>query len=153
MEKLFIRPAKEPERAYAYTHEDGDKVAKCIGHLRADFGRSGTEFWTTWTDHNADLKTDKFMAVFDDAINRLRTNEVFDPLKKRSRMAKWCYDYPEAEEANGGGNFIFRMDASVYTFILRMNPNPGFYNLYCYCYLAENLEKGLHEDEQKNASE
>ena len=150
MVKLFIRPALDDERAYAYTHEDGDKVAECFGHLRADFGRSGSEFWSTWTDHNAHLKTQDFKDVFDEVINRLRTNEVFDPLKSRGRMAKWCCDYPEAEEGNSiGQNYIFRADTDDYSFLMRMNPNPGYYNLYCYCYSREALDESIKLDYEK----
>lgn len=149
MEKLFIRPAHDRERAYAYTNDAGNKVAMCIGHLRADFGRSGREFWSSWTDHNAELKTQDFKDVFDDVINRLRTNEVFDPLKSRGRMAKWCCDYPEAGEDNSiGQNYIFRADAEGYSFLMRMNPNPGYYNLYCYCYVKEKLEKSVERDKE-----
>lgn len=149
MEKIFVRPAKEAEFAYAYTHDDGDKVAKCIGHLRADFGRSGTEFWTTWSDHNAELKTQDFKDILDDVINRFRTNKVFNPLKSRSRMAKWCCDYPEAEEENSiGQNYVFRADEGDYSFVMRMNPNPGFYNLYCYCYWRDALDKSIELDKE-----
>ena len=154
MEKVFIRPAHDAEIAYAYTHEDGDKVAKCIGHLRADFGRSGREFWSTWTDHNADLKTQDFKDVFDEVINRFRENEVFNPLKSRGRMAKWCCDYPEAEEGNSlGQNYIFRADTENYSLIMRMNPNPGYYNLYCYCYHKQMLDDSIKLDIEKEEAD
>lgn len=144
MIKIFVRPAAEAERKYAYTQSEDDATIGCIGHLRADFGSSGREFWSSWADHNPELKTDDFRSTLDDVINRFRENEVFCPLKSRGKMSRFCADYPEAAEENGwGGNHIFRADAGSYTFIMRMNPNPGFYNLYCYCYLTEKLEGGL----------
>lgn len=146
MIKIHIRPAEKAEQKYAYTLEVDDWGYGCVGHLRADFGSSGREFWSSWADHNPALKTDEFRATLDDVINRLRENEVFHPLKSRTKMSRFCADYPEAAEDGGwGGNHIFRADAGDYTFIMRMNPNPGFYNLYCYCYVTEKLERSLAE--------
>ena len=141
MIKIHIRPALKEEHPYAYSRDEGDI---CIGHLRADFGRSGTEFWSTWTDHDADQKTQEFKDIFDDVINRLRENEVISPLKSRTKMSHFCYDYSEAaEDGSCGRSYIFRVDAGGYSFIMRMNPNPGFYNLYCYCYDTEKLNGGV----------
>lgn len=145
--KIHIRPAEKAERRFAYTLSEDDSFCGCVGHLRADFGSSGREFWSSWADHNRELKTDEFRQTLDDVINRLRENEVFHPLKSRTKMARFCADYPESAEGGGyAGNHIFRADAGSYSFIMRMNPNPGFYNLYCYCYQTDKLNAALAAD-------
>ncbi len=144
-------PAPKEQRKFAYTCEKGDEICKCIGHLRADFGSSGNEFWARWFDHNhTELKTQEFADAFDDAINLLRreTGEI-NPLHSRSAMRKYCSEFPDARE---GENFFFRMDVfpseypethSVYSLIMRMFPSRGNYDLYCYCYLNKELEASL----------
>ena len=59
-----------------------------IGYLRADFGSTGNEFWTTWNDFRKDLKPDEFKAEFDDVINGLRDGDV---LSGRKAMSSYCY--------------------------------------------------------------
>ena len=46
-----------------------------IGHLRGDFGRTGEEFWTTWFDCHAELKTDAFRNEFNRLVNQLRERD------------------------------------------------------------------------------
>lgn len=156
MMNWYFFPAPEEEHKLAYSCEEGDKIYKCIGHLRADFGRSGDGFWASWTDHNPELKTQEFKDVFDDAINMLRREAgEITPLRNRSEMRRCFRDYPHAREENEsycGENYIFRMDVfpdtynkthSIYSLIMRMNATPGIYNLYCYCYNTRELEGGL----------
>ena len=149
MEAVFsIRPATKQEMKFAYTTDEGDFTYKCIGHLRADFGRSGDEFWTSWCDHNLPLKTQDFKDDLDAAINRLRSKDKeLSPLRNRSAMRKFCSGYPEArEDCHYAENYIFRMDVLAgrkHSFILRMNPNMGHYNLYCYGFRTEDLERGV----------
>lgn len=146
--KWYCRAATDAERKFAFSCDDGDEVCKCIGHLRADFGNSGREFWTTWWEHkHPELKTQAFRDALDETINRMRREDKeFSPLKSRSAMSKFCYDYPEAREGEVvAANSIFRVDVlgGEHSFLMRMNPAPGFYNLYCYCYRTEDLEGGL----------
>ena len=144
-------PAPKDQRKYAYSCDDGDNICKCIGHLRADFGSNGSEFWARWFDHNhTELKTQEFADSFDEAINLLRRKDgEINPLHSRSAMRKYCAEFPDAGE---GDNYFFRMDLfpdeypethSVYSLIMRMFPSRGSYDLYCYCYLNKNLEGDL----------
>ena len=50
--KYMLRPASRSEAGlfYALTPEL-DELLGGIGHLRMDFGRRGTEFWSRWFDH------------------------------------------------------------------------------------------------------
>lgn len=52
------------------------------------------------------------------------------------------------EDNSIGQNYIFRADAEGYSFLMRMNPNPGYYNLYCYCYGKEELDKSIEHDKE-----
>ena len=144
-------PAPKEQRKFAYTCDEGDKICKCIGHLRADFGRSGTEFWTTWWEHeHPELKTQEFKDAFDKAINILRREcGEINPLHSRSSMRKYCAEFPDASD---GSSHFFRMDVfpgeypkthSVFSLIMRMSPSVGGYDLYCYCYNNRDLEGGL----------
>jgi hypothetical protein len=146
-------PAPKEQRKFAYTCDEGDEICKCIGHLRADFGRNGDEFWTTWWEHkHPELKTQEFKDAFDEAINVLRRKDgEINPLHSRSAMRKYCAEFPDARD---GDVHIFRMDVfpneypkthSVYSLIMRMMPNAGSYDLYCYCYRNEDLEGGLSD--------
>ena len=144
-------PAHKEQHKFAYSSEENDKVYKCIGHLRADFGRSGNEFWTSWWEHGNDgLKTQEFKDAFDEAINILRRTDG-DINHSRSAMDRYCWDFPAARESEDSNNYIFRMDVfpdsypktyNVYTLIMRMNAGHGLYNLYCYCYHNGMLEGG-----------
>lgn len=40
-------------------------------------------------------------------------------------------------------NFGVRLDSEKYSYLMRLNPHKGEYNLYCYCYIKEWLDKRL----------
>ena len=65
------------EQKYTYTQSwQIMSQTGCIGHLRADFG-SGKEFYSSWDDHSADLKTPEFKRELDEVINTLRFGPVY----------------------------------------------------------------------------
>ena len=67
--ELQIRPMTFEERKYSYEQSSQLRgQTGSIGRLRGDFGRNGTEFWTTWEDHRQDLKTDEFKVELDEVI-------------------------------------------------------------------------------------
>ena len=87
---MTIRAATPAERHYTYKQSKQLMgQTGCIGHLRGDMGRDGTGFYTSWDDHNRDLKSDAFKAEIDDVVNAMR----FDPqyggiFKDRSSLAR-----------------------------------------------------------------
>ncbi len=101
-----------------------------IGYLRADM--------------DTDLKTDAFKKEFDDVINSLR--EEGDILFNRRALANYCYSNPQAKmgEEYGSDYYGVRIDTEDYTYFLRLNPNRGEYNLYCYCYRKDWLSQHMH---------
>lgn len=133
-----IKEMTKADHLYCYSENSViDKLSGCIGHLRADFG-CGTEFWSTWWDHCDDLKTDRFRKELDMVINALRFNKDKDILKNRTACLNFCCKHPNAllEDRRSYG---FRIDTDQFTYMLRLNPRWGEYDLYCYCYVKETL--------------
>lgn len=55
---MDYRVLTEAERKYTYSQSQQLSMQTgLIGYLRADFGSTGNEFWTTWNDFRKDLKT------------------------------------------------------------------------------------------------
>lgn len=136
MMDITIRPMTPQERNYSYTQSQQLIMQTgCIGHLRADFGSNGNGFYSTWDDHRGDLKNDAFKAEFDDVINGLRENASYGGiLKSRSAMSAYCYAHPDSGfDGNYTTEYGFRVDTNHYSYMLRLNPNKGDYNLYCLC--------------------
>ncbi len=139
----ILRPMTLEERLYSYTQSSqiGSQTGN-IGHLRADMGSNGTSFYSTWFDCRSDLKTDEFKEEFDDLINSLR--EEGSPLHNRSALSAYCFAHPEAASEDFQ-DFFFRADTEDYSYMMRLDPNRGEYNQYCYPYKREWLDHHLQE--------
>ena len=116
-----------------------------IGYLRGDFGSIGKEFWTTWNDFRKDLKTDEFKTEFDDVINGLREGDV---LSGRKAMSSYCCSNPDSSFNDDRNHYGIRLDTDKYSYLMRLNPNKGEYNLYCYCYKKDWLNSHLERAER-----
>ena len=58
---MDYRVLTEAERKYTFSQSQQLSMQTgLIGYLRADFGSTGNEFWTTWNDFRKDLKTEMF---------------------------------------------------------------------------------------------
>ena len=143
---ITLRPMTLPERVYSYTQSSqiGSQTGN-LGHLRADMDRSGEAFFSTWWDCRSDLKSEEFKTEFDDLINSLREEE--QPLHNRTSLSKFCYAHPESANEDFR-EFFFRADTYDYAYLLRLNPNRGEYNLYCYPYKKAWLDYHLREAER-----
>ena len=117
-----------------------------IGHLRADMDTDGNGFFSSWFDFREELKTDVFKAEFDDVINSLR--EEGDILHNRRALAKYCYCTPQSRMQEEPGYYGVRVDTEKYAYLLRLNPDRGEYNLYCYCYRRDWLDQHLKDAEK-----
>jgi hypothetical protein len=142
--ELQIRPMRYDERKYTYAQSTQLKgQTGSIGRLRGDFGSGGTEFWTTWEDHNPDLKTDEFKAELDDVINALRSEE-YGLLKDRRGMMSFARTEPDsAMKGNYTTEYGFRVDTDKHAFLIRCNPQQGDYNIYCFCYVSKWLDRHI----------
>ena len=117
-----------------------------IGHLRADMDTDGNGFFSSWFDFREELKTDEFKAEFDEVINSLR--EEGDILHNRRALAKYCYCTPQSRMQEEPGYYGVRVDTEKYAYLLRLNPDRGEYNLYCYCYRRDWLDHHLKDAEK-----
>ncbi len=130
MEITALQPA---ERSYTYSQSQQISMQTgFIGYLRADMDTNGEGFFSTWNDFRKDLKTQKFKDEFDEVIAELRSDD--NVLHNRTALAKYCYSHPESSYKNDRNEYGVRINTSEYAYLLRLNPNRGEYNLYCYCY-------------------
>lgn len=140
MDEFYERRAMiEAEDRYSFAQDTGISTkAGLIGHLRADMGTDGNGFFSSWFDFRKELKTDEFKAEFDEVINSLR--EEGDILHNRKALASYCHSTPQSKMQTEEDYYGVRVDTVKYTYLLRLNPNKGEYNLYCYCYRRDWLD-------------
>ena len=147
---MTIRAMNPAERNYCYAQSQQISMQTgLIGHLRADMDSSGTGFFSSFFNFRADLKMEDFKTEFDEVINALRFDENYGGiLKDRSALSFYCHGIPESSFGGDGREFGFRVDTKQYSYMLRLNPNRGEYNLYCYCYQKKWLDRHLQQAER-----
>lgn len=129
-----------------YTFQQSTQLSSqtgLIGYLRADMGTDGNGFFSSWNDWNQELKTDAFKQEFDDMINSLR--EEGDILHSREALAKYCDSNPQSKMTGQRSSYGVRIDTEQYTYLLRLYPYQGDYNLYCYCYVRDWLDRHMEQ--------
>lgn len=147
MMDLDMRALTEKEDKFTFSNSMQISM-QCglIGHLRADMDSDGNGFFSSWEDYRKELKTDEFKDEFDKVINSLR--EEGDILYNRKSLAKYCYSSPQAKMNNEHDYYGGRIDTEKYAYLCRLNPNKGEYNLYCYCYIKDWLDKHIRSAEK-----
>ena len=147
MMDLDMRALTEKEDKYTFSNSMQISM-QCglIGHLRADMDSDGNGFFSSWEDYRKELKSDEFKDEFDKVINSLR--EEGDILYNRKSLAKYCYFSPQAKMNNEQDYYGVRVDTQKYAYLCRLNPNKGEYNLYCYCYIKDWLDKHIRSAEK-----
>lgn len=142
---METRTMKETERKYTYSQSQQISMQTgLIGYLRADMDSSGEGFFSSWNDFRKDLKTQDFKIEFDDVINSLR--EDGNILHNRSSLSKFCFSTPESSFGNDR-EYGMRVNTERYAYLMRLNPNKGEYNLYCYCYRRDWLDQHMERAE------
>lgn len=147
---LFYAGDSNPER---------DERLGYIGRLRGDFGKSGREFWTTWMDGHADLKSKAFSRSFDDIVNTLRGSILRD----YKSMEDYCKSHPEALLSEGRRHYGFKLNTRTHTYCINCCSVQGDYNFYIHAFNRSTLEKSrvepkpsllgkLEENKQKTAA-
>ncbi len=145
---ISLRPMTETERMYCYSQSAQiEGQTGLIGHLRGDMGYDGSGFFTSWTDHRPDLKSNEFKLEFDAMINALRFDPAFGGiLKNLSSLTRYCHNHPtSAFTDNYYTDFGFRADTEKYSYFLRLNGREKDYNLYCYAYYRPWLEQHMEK--------
>ena len=138
-------PLKETERKYTFKQSHQlEMQTGLIGYLRADMDSDGKGFFSTWNEFNSSLKTDEFRREFDDVINALRLDKKFEKiLFYRDSLKRYCNAHPEIKYNDVRGFYGIRVNSENYAYLLKLNPNKGDYNLYCYCYKKDSLDRHL----------
>ena len=146
---LTLRTMTQAEQAYCYSQSQQiSGQTGLIGHLRADFGSNGTGFFSNFFDFRKDLKSEDFKAEINEVINALREDQQFGGiLAGRTAMSKYCKKYP-GSSIEPDHNYGFRADTAHYSYMLRVTPKKGEYNLYCYCYLRQWLDSHMKRAEK-----
>ena len=129
---ISLRPMTEQERMYSYSQSSQiEGQTGLIGHLRGDMDFDGNGFFTSWTDHRADLKTDEFKTEFDTVINALRSDPAFGGLlKNRSSLNRYGHNHPESAFSDDYfSDFGFRADTEKYSYFLRFIGRRSNYNI------------------------
>lgn len=140
-EVIIMTPA---ERRYTYDQSSQIKsMCGLVGHLRADFGKSGNQFFYTWFGFRNELNTPDFKEDFDAVINSFRENGNF--LSGRANLIHFCHSDPAMYYDNDRSEYGVRVNSKDYAYLMRLITMPGNYNLYCYCYKREWLDKHLEK--------
>lgn len=139
-----IRPLTIEERKYAYAQSNQISIQTgFIGYLRADFGSRGKEFFSSWNEYRENWISNELKTEFDDVINSLRSDEC-GLLASRRSMLDYVRVIPESEfKGNYTTEYGFRADTEKFSYLLRCNPTQGDYNLYCYCYEKQWLDRHI----------
>lgn len=140
-----VRPMTGPEYLYSYAQSQQISMQSgLIGHLRADMDTDGKSFFSSFFDFRQDLKSQDFSQNLQEFIDGLRKDGF---LKDRDTLKKYCGQHPECDLGTGR-EFGLRADTDHYTYMLRLNPNKGEYNLYCHCYMRQWLERHMKQAEK-----
>lgn len=131
--KFILRPASSDEAGLFYSQNEKDAELGTVGHLRADFGSKGNEFWSTWWPHNNDiLNTQEFKAELQEFVDELRKN---GPLNNLFKMSEFCCDHNAGRlNDSSRGSYGYIAESESYRYCLRCTPVQGDYNAYLYIY-------------------
>ena len=147
-QQIIWKAIKPDKKDWLYScRAEADAERGCIGHLRGDFGRSGTEFWTSWFDHNASLKSAAFRDELQSVVNTLREKggilSDFASMSRQCREGTYCND-----------SFGFHAESKNYEYCLRCIPRRGDYSFYLYAYdKAAQREHALAKSAEKAANQ
>lgn len=110
-----------------------------IGHVRGDFGRSGTEFHSTWIPVHDELKTRRFKEELQRVVDELRSDSDFPLLKNRDCMKSVCLKHLQNRVPGGWhpDTFGFKICTEHYWYFIKCYYGCGDYNFYCNCFVDD----------------
>ena len=114
---LFFRMEGEVAERYGF-----------VGYLRADYGQTGREFWTTWFDSQPDLKTKVFHDEFGEIINYLRDASQ-GPIEGPDVFKFHCLQNMRFRVTDT--DVRFKIVTEGFSYYFRCHPQIADYNLYC----------------------
>lgn len=128
-----IQAITPDEVRLAYTNTEDP--ANCIGHLRGALDLNGCAL-TSWFDHHRELKTSWFKEEFQAMFDHLRGTIA----KTRGTVTHFAWTEAGCPGGralrldDGRGSVACKVVTDRYTYIIRLCPEPGDYNVYVYCY-------------------
>ena len=148
-----IRPMEKIEQNFSFTpYKRKASEIGLIGHLRGYWDSAVVKkqefLLTAWDDHTPGLKTDEFVAEFGNVIKSLRSKGNF--LFNCGTLSSYCYTNKATAFNDGLNHYGVRVDSEKYSYLMRLNPEKGEYNLYCYCYDRDLLNKALTAERNKS---
>lgn len=112
-----------------------------VGYLRGDFGSTGKDFFSSWHEFRTSLKTPEFLEDLNSVMNILQEDEGL--LNSRDTLNKFCDLHPEWKMKDERDYHGVRIDTEEYAYLLRLTPRENDYNVYCYCYKRDWLNRHL----------
>jgi len=146
-----LRPATRLEQLYCFKNSQQISMQTgLIGYLRGDMshGEEYIKLFSRFFDFRDTLKTEEFKSEFDEVINALRFCESYPVLASLSKLAAYCTANPESAIPGDRMEYGFRLDTKMYTYLVRLNPQPNDYNFYIHCYVREWFERHMKNAEQ-----
>lgn len=148
-EQTELRPASHEEAGFFYAlPPEQDRALGAIGHIRIDFGRTGTEFWHTWHPHACEaLNTHEFKAELKEVVDEMRKSV----LKDLRSMNSYCYNHGGKIDGGWRQNYGYVVETDRYKYYLRCSPGQGDYHAYLTCFDKQIQEmhmdatKGIHQ--------
>lgn len=145
--EMTLRPMRAAEQMYSYSQSQQISMQTgLIGYLRADMDSNGKGFFSSWNSFRDSLKSEDFKQEFDEVLNELR--EDGNLLHDRNTLTRCCYRTPDSSFHNDRNEYGFRVDTVHYSYLMRLNPNKGEYNVYCYCYVKQWLDRHMRQAEK-----
>ncbi len=93
-----------------------DDNKQSVGYLRGDFGRSGNDFFHSWSDAGNGRNTMEFKDEFQDVMTLLRN----DVLKDHKSCVDYCSQRPEAKLPDGDGRrYGFKLETDERQYFIR----------------------------------
>ncbi len=109
--QLILPEATENKMFY---RDDDNKQG--VGYLRGDFGRSGDDFYHSWSDAGNGRNTMEFKNEFQDVMTLLRN----DILKDHKSCVEYCSRHPEAKLPDGDGRrYGFKLETDARQYFVR----------------------------------
>ena len=145
--EMTLRPMRAAEQMYSYSQSQQISMQTgLIGYLRADMDSNGKGVFSSWNGFRDSLKSEDFKLEFDEVLNELR--EDGNLLHDRNTLTRCCYRTPDSSFHNDRNEYGFRADTDHYSYLMRLNPNKGEYNVYCYCYVKQWLDRHMRQAEK-----
>jgi hypothetical protein len=128
MEFIFQKAAQDESMLFFSTEGESAERYGYIGYLRGDYGRDGTEFWTTFFDGQPQFKMQTFRDEFNQIMSYLRDASL-RPKEGPDPFQYHCLQ--NMRHAVTDPAVLFKIVTDGYSYYFRCQPDVADYTLYC----------------------